>query len=93
MVYGARVSLAVGFVAAALCLLIGVLVGALSGYFQGPVDRWLTQLTEAVQTVPSFLFLIVLVAVFGSSVTVITLGIGAVSWPTVARLLERNSAP
>lgn len=84
--YGARVSLGIGFVAATICVSIGIVVGAAGGYFGGMIDRWLTRLTEAVQTVPSFLFLIVLVAVFGSSITTITIGIGAVSWPLVSRL-------
>ena len=86
--HGARISLFIGVVAAAICVGIGTLVGALSGYFGGWIDTALTRLTEAVQTVPSFLFLVVLVAIFQPSVATITIGIGAVSWPTVARLVR-----
>lgn len=86
--HGARVSLWIGIVSAAICLLIGTLVGALGGYFSGWIDDLLTRLTEAVQTMPSFLFLIVLVAIFQPTISTITLGIGLVSWPTVARLVR-----
>lgn len=86
--HGARVSLWIGVVSAAICLSIGTLVGALGGYFGGWIDDLLTRLTEAVQTMPSFLFLIVLVAIFQPTITTITLGIGLVSWPTVARLVR-----
>ncbi|WP_159713662.1 ABC transporter permease [Geminicoccus flavidas] len=86
--HGARVSLWIGVVSAAICLTIGTLVGAIGGYFGGWTDDLLTRLTEAVQTMPSFLFLIVLVAIFQPTLATITLGIGLVSWPTVARLVR-----
>ncbi len=86
--HGARVSLWIGVVAAAICVGIGTLVGALSGYFGGWIDSALTRVTEAVQTMPSFIFLVVLVAIFQPSVLTITVGIGVVSWPTVARLMR-----
>ena len=86
--HGARVSLLIGVMAAGICIFIGTLIGAISGYFGGWVDGLLTRVTEAVQTMPSFLFLIVLVAIFQPTVTTITIGIGIVSWPTVARLVR-----
>jgi peptide/nickel transport system permease protein len=86
--HGARVSLWIGVVSAAICLTIGTLVGAIGGYFGGWTDDLLTRITEAVQTMPSFLFLIVLVAIFQPTLATITLGIGLVSWPTVARLVR-----
>lgn len=86
--HGARVSLLIGVMAAGICIFIGTLIGAVSGYFGGWVDGLLTRVTEAIQTMPSFLFLIVLVAIFQPTVTTITIGIGIVSWPTVARLVR-----
>jgi peptide/nickel transport system permease protein len=84
--HGARVSLVIGVVATAVALLLGVSVGALAGYFGGWVDNALMRLTELFQTIPAFLFAIVLVAIFQPSVTTIVLAIGVVSWPPVARL-------
>jgi peptide/nickel transport system permease protein len=84
--HGARVSLLIGLVATTVALLLGVSIGALSGYYGGRVDRALMRLTELFQTIPAFLFAIVLVAIFEPSVTTIVLAIGVVSWPPVARL-------
>lgn len=88
LAHGARVSLAVGAVAAAIALTIGVLIGAIGGYFSGWVDDVLVRLTEMVQTIPTFLLVIVLVAIGQPSVNVIVLAIGAASWPVIARLVR-----
>ncbi|MCW5625663.1 MAG: ABC transporter permease [Burkholderiales bacterium] len=84
--HGARVSLVIGLVATAVALLLGVTIGAVAGYYGGWVDNALMRLTEIFQTIPAFMFAIVLVAVFQPSVTTIVLAIGVVSWPPVARL-------
>lgn len=86
--HGARVSLTVGVVAALLSLLIGLLVGSTAGYFGGRVDDVLVRLTELFQTVPSFLLVIVVVAIGQPSVSVIVLAIGLASWPVIARLVR-----
>lgn len=88
IVHGARVSLLVGLAAASLSLLIGMLVGAVAGYFGHAADAVLSRLIELVQTVPSFLLVIVIVAIGSPSVTTIALAIGLASWPTVARLVR-----
>jgi peptide/nickel transport system permease protein len=84
--HGARVSLAIGLVATLVSISIGVSVGALAGYYGGFVDEILMRVTEGFQTLPNFLLLLVLVAVFGSNITTVTLAIGIVSWPPTARL-------
>lgn len=88
IVHGSRVSLLIGVVATAVAFVIGILVGATAGYFRGWVDDVLMRFTEIFQTIPPFMFLIVLVAIFKPSVTTITLAIGIVSWPTLARLVR-----
>ena len=84
--YGARVSLLIGLVATLIAIMIGILVGALAGFYGGLVDDVLMRITEAFQTLPNFLLLLVLVAVFGSDITTVTIAIGLVSWPAPARL-------
>jgi peptide/nickel transport system permease protein len=79
---------AIGFASTAICLLLGIAVGALAGYFGGWLDDALSRLTELFQTIPPFLFLIVLVAIATPTVATITLCIGVVSWPTIARLVR-----
>ncbi|MEG1771125.1 MAG: ABC transporter permease [Comamonas sp.] len=86
--HGARMSLSVGVVAAVLSLCIGIVVGATAGYFGGFVDDVLVRITELFQTMPSFLFVIVVVAIGQPSVTVIVLAIGLASWPVIARLVR-----
>jgi peptide/nickel transport system permease protein len=84
--HGARVSLLISLVATVVAITIGIVIGALSGYYGGWVDDALMRVTEACQTLPNFLLLLVLVAVFGSNITTVTLAIGVVSWPPSARL-------
>lgn len=88
IVHGARVSLLIGIVSTAAAVLIGVALGALAGYFGGRIDDALMRFTEFFQTIPSFLFAIVLVAILLPSFTTICVAIAIVSWPPVARLVR-----
>lgn len=83
---GGRATLAVGAVAAVITLIIGITIGALSGYFGGMLDSALMKITEFFQVLPTLLFAMVLVTLFGASLETITLAIGVVSWTGVARL-------
>ncbi|MFA6964925.1 ABC transporter permease [Bosea sp. (in: a-proteobacteria)] len=84
--HGARISLLIGLVATVISVLIGITIGALAGYYGAWVDTILMRVTEAFQTLPNFILLLVLVAVFGSTITTVTVAIGIVSWPASARL-------
>lgn len=84
--HGARTTLVMGLISTAIAIAIGIVVGALAGFYGGGVDDGLMRLTEAFQTLPNFILLLVLVVVVGSSVTSVAVAIGAVSWPAVARL-------
>ncbi|WP_269502748.1 ABC transporter permease [Burkholderia sp. IMCC1007] len=86
--HGTRVSLLIGAASAAIGLAIGTLVGAIGGYFGGVVDNVLVRVTELFQTIPSFLLVIVIVAIGRPDVVVIALAIGIASWPTVARIVR-----
>jgi peptide/nickel transport system permease protein len=88
IVHGARVSLLIGTVATAMALFIGIGVGALSGYYRGRVDDALMRVTELFQTIPPFIFAIVVVAILQPSISTIVIAIGLVSWPAVARLVR-----
>lgn len=84
--HGARISLLIALVSTALAIVIGVVVGAVAGFYGGVVDDVLMRVTEAFQILPNFLLLLVLVAVFGSTLATVTIAIGVVSWPASARL-------
>lgn len=86
IVYGGKATLTVGAVAALITIVIGVTVGTLSGYFGGAIDTALVKVIEFFQILPPLLFAMVLVTLFGQTLTTITIAIGAVSWPSAARL-------
>ena len=86
--HGARVSLLIGLVATVVAVGLGTLVGSIAGFYGGWVDDALMRVTEAFQTVPNFILLLVLVAVFGSELEVITIAIGLVGWTAPCRLVR-----
>jgi peptide/nickel transport system permease protein len=88
VVQGARVSLMVGFIAAATATVIGVVVGSVSGYFGGIVDDHLMKVTELFQCMPRFLFALVIVTFFGNTIWNVVVVIGFLSWPRTARLVR-----
>ncbi len=86
LIHGARVSMAIGVSAAFITVFIGITVGALAGFYLGFVEEVLMRITEFFQVLPTLLFSMVIVALFGASLPMITLAIGLVSWPAVARI-------
>lgn len=88
IVFGARMSLLVGVVSTAVALLLGVVVGALSGYFGGIVDDVLMGVTEFFQIIPPLAMALVLVAVLTPSLGSMIGAIAIVSWPPLARLVR-----
>lgn len=97
VLYGGRISLAVGFMVVLVTLLIGVPVGAIAGYLGGKVDNVLMRITDAALALPSLLVLILLSAIVRevrlpfferNNVLAIALVIGILSWMTTARLVR-----
>lgn len=92
LAFGARASLLVGAAASVLITVLGVGIGAIGGYYGGRIDAVLSRVTEMFQTIPSFLFAIVLVAILQPALQTTILAIGAVSWPPLARLVRAEVA-
>jgi peptide/nickel transport system permease protein len=86
MIHGSRVSLSVGFVAVGIYIIVGLLIGALAGYYGGIVDMAASRLIEIMLTIPTFFLIITVVAFLPQSVFNIMVVIGLTNWPTVARL-------
>ncbi|MFK7880889.1 ABC transporter permease [Roseobacter sp.] len=86
--HGAKTSLLIGLLATLVAVFIGVIMGALAGYYGGIIDNLLMRTTEMFQTIPSFLFAILLVAIMKPSIQSIVIAIAVVSWPAVARLVR-----
>lgn len=91
MFSGARASLVVGISTTALSVLLGLLVGLPAGFFGRGVDVVLMRGTEVFQTIPSFVLVVILVAVFTPSTSTIVLALSAVSWPSVARIARAEA--
>ncbi len=88
VIYGARVSLLIGFFAAITSAIIGVLIGSIAGYIGGNTDAILMRITEIFQTIPAFFMALVLVTLFGSNVWNVIILLGVLSWPRTARLVR-----
>jgi peptide/nickel transport system permease protein len=88
LMYAGRVSLVVGLVSMAIAVVMGVVVGAASGFFGGWVDRGLMRTTDLVNVFPTFFLLILAAATFGRSMTLLILAIGLTAWTTNARVVR-----
>jgi peptide/nickel transport system permease protein len=88
VVHGARVPLLVGFLASATSLMLGILIGSVSGYFGGMADVILMRVTEYVLVVPRFFLALLVVAMLGTGIMKIVLVIGILGWPEVARVVR-----
>ncbi len=91
LMHSAGVSLSVGFFATLLSVTIGIAIGVTAGYFRGWLDEVLMRVTEMFQTLPSFLFAIVLVVILTPSIASITFAIGITTWPQIARLVRAEA--
>ena len=88
LVYGARVSLAVGVVTQGVAIVLGVAVGMAAGLGGRWADSLLMRLTDVAYSFPDLLLVILLVSIFGASPGMLVLAIGLVSWTTIARLVR-----
>ncbi len=88
ILYGSRISLAVGFIATAVALLIGVSWGALAGYSGGRIDALMMRFVDVLYALPFTIFIILLMVVFGRNILLLFLAIGAVEWLTMARIVR-----
>lgn len=88
ILYGSRVSLMVGLVATGVALLIGVAWGTVAGYVGGRVDSIMMRIVDVLYALPFTIFIILLTVVFGRSMLLLFLAIGAVEWLTMARIVR-----
>lgn len=88
IMYGGRVSLAVGFIATGVALIIGVTWGAVAGYVGGRIDAVMMRLVDILYALPFMIFIVLLMVIFGRNVLLLFLAIGAVEWLTMARIMR-----
>ncbi|MEE8449361.1 MAG: ABC transporter permease [Thermodesulfobacteriota bacterium] len=88
MIYGSRISLFVGFVAVGIASLIGVFLGAISGYYGGWVDNLIMRGVDIMLTFPSFFLILAVIAFVGPSIWNIMVVIGVTGWMGICRLVR-----
>ena len=88
LLYGARISLLVGFVATGVALVIGVSWGIVAGYFGGRVDSVMMRIVDVLYGLPFIIFIILLLVIFGRNIWLLFAAIGAVEWLTMARIVR-----
>jgi peptide/nickel transport system permease protein len=88
LIHGSRISLSVGFVAAGIAVLIGVLLGSIAGFYGGTIDILIMRFVEIMYNIPTFFLILVIVAIYGSSIWYIMAAIGLTAWTTDAKLVR-----
>lgn len=88
ILYGARISLMIGFVTSLICLVIGVLYGGISGYAGGRVDDVMMRVVEMLNSIPFLLYVILLMVLLEPGIKGILIALGAVYWLTMARIVR-----
>jgi len=88
LLYGARISLVIGFVSQGVALTIGIALGLLAGWYGGWVDDLIGRIIEITWAIPGLMFLIVVVTIFGVNPFTIFFSLGVISWPGDARLMR-----
>lgn len=90
LIYGARVSLMVGFLTVAISVVIGSILGLVSGYFGGTVDMTVMRVCDVFMSFPQLMLILVVVSIVGPNTRNITLVLGLLGWPQVTRLVRGN---
>ncbi len=91
ILYGTRTSLIIGFLAAGISGVIGIVIGAISGYFGGKVDQALTFLISIFDMTPMFFLILIVIALFGGSIINVIIVIGLTTWTANARLMRAET--
>lgn len=90
ILYGARISLGIGLMAAVVNLLIGTLYGGIAGYVGGKVDMVMMRIVDIIYSVPSMLYIVLIMLWLGAGVMSIMIGIGITCWIGMARIVRQE---
>ncbi|MFA5272148.1 MAG: ABC transporter permease [Candidatus Omnitrophota bacterium] len=88
MLFGSRISLAVGFVAIGIATLIGIILGAFAGFYEGFMDSLIMRFVDIMLSIPTFFLLLTVIALVGPGLFIVMFVIGLTSWMSVARLVR-----
>lgn len=90
VMYGGRISLAIGFSSALICLVIGVLYGGIAGYVGGKVDMVMMRIVDIIDSIPTLLYVILILMIFGNTIPAMLLAICFTSWVGMARQVRQQ---
>lgn len=88
ILYGARISLSIGFISVAISITLGTLVGAMAGYFRGWVDTAISRFIDMMLSIPRLILLLVIIAMFEPNIFVIVAALGLTGWESSARIVR-----
>jgi peptide/nickel transport system permease protein len=88
VVYGSRISLIVGFVSVGIAVLIGIVIGAISGYYGGIIDETIMRFVDLMMCFPTFFLILAVIALLEPSIWNIMIVIGLTGWMGIARLIR-----
>ena len=88
IIYGSRISLAVGFIAVLISLIIGIFLGSLSGYYGGKVDDFIMWIVNVVWSIPTLLMVIAITLALGKGFWQVFIAVGLTMWVEVARIVR-----
>ncbi len=91
VIHGTRSSLIIGFLAAGISGIVGIVVGAVSGYFGGAVDKALTFVVSVFDMTPAFFLILIVVSLFGGSIINVVIVVGLTTWTANARLMRAET--
>lgn len=91
LIYGAQTSIIIGIISALIAGIVGTLIGAISGYFGGKIDRFVSEIINIFLMIPTFFLILIIIAIFGSSLINVMIVIGLTSWPSNARLMRAQA--
>lgn len=88
IMYGSRISLAVGFAATGVSIIIGIIYGSISGYFGGKIDNVMMRLVDIMYGLPFMFLVILLMTIVGRNIYALFIALGAIQWLTMARIVR-----
>lgn len=88
LIYAGRISLSVGLVSAGIAVVIGTVLGLISGYYGGAVDFWIMRITDVIMTIPTLILIVAVVGILGPNIYNVMVVIGLFSWPGPCRLVR-----
>lgn len=91
IIYGVRTSLRVAVISALISGVLGVLIGGVAGFFVGKVDTFVSELINVFMMLPSFFLILLIIALFGNSITNVMVVIGITTWPSNAKLMRAQA--